>query len=373
LPPPPVQPQPLPVTIAPTPPAPASGARIAFANPNFDFGKIQANEVVRHDFIFTNVGTTRLELTDVRPSCGCTTAGTWDRSVEPGQRGKIPLQFNSAGFSGTVSKSATVTCNDPTQPTVILSLRATVWKAIDVNPAYAYFFVTEANLANESRVIRITNNQEEDLKLSDLQCTNSAFKAELKTIKPGKEFEVHIRLAPPLSAPTTQGQITLKTSSTNLPLISINSIVTVQPSISVMPQQLYLPTGPVQSNNLYSITIRNNGATNIALSDPTVNVEGASVKLQENQPGKVFTVQVSFPPGYQLPAGRPVELAVRSTHPQQPLIKVPVLQFPAPAPAPVYRPPTVTPPAAPSSATVSPTLIQPGLRTVPTRPAPAPQ
>ena len=90
-------------------PAPAVMAtdspRIEFASTVHDFGKIKLGDVVKHSFVFTNTGKALLEISDVRPGCGCTTAGTWDKKVEPGKTGIIPLQFNSLGFSGTVTKS----------------------------------------------------------------------------------------------------------------------------------------------------------------------------------------------------------------------------------------------------------------------------
>jgi len=116
------------------PPAGTSGPKIQFAETTFDFGRIGSGQVSRHDFVFTNTGTATLEIKDVRPSCGCTTAGTWDKQVEPGKTGIIPLQFNSTGFSGTVTKTATVTCSDPGQSNLVLQLKASVWKPIDVTP-----------------------------------------------------------------------------------------------------------------------------------------------------------------------------------------------------------------------------------------------
>src|SRR5881394_3212907 len=100
----------LPAVTKPVAGAPdSSGPRIEFATPTYNFGKVNAGELVRHDFVFTNTGGALLEITDVRPGCGCTTAGTWDKRVEPGKTGKIPLQFNPANFSGPVTKGATVT------------------------------------------------------------------------------------------------------------------------------------------------------------------------------------------------------------------------------------------------------------------------
>src|SRR5712675_3135449 len=87
----------VPSALAQTNPPTVSGARIAFAATDFNFGKVDSGSLVKHDFVFTNTGDQVLEVTAVRPGCGCTTAGEWDTKVEPGQTGTIPIQFNSSG------------------------------------------------------------------------------------------------------------------------------------------------------------------------------------------------------------------------------------------------------------------------------------
>src|SRR2546426_46369 len=114
---------------APTPLAtlPSGGPRIRFSETNFNFGKVKTSDNLRHDFIVTNAGNAVLEITAVRPGCGCTMAGTWDHQVQPGKTGKIPIQFNPANLNGPVTKAITVTCNDPTQTNHTLQFTATVW------------------------------------------------------------------------------------------------------------------------------------------------------------------------------------------------------------------------------------------------------
>src|SRR5436190_16810023 len=53
----------------------AIGPKIAFETPEYDFAKVKSGELVKHTFIFTNTGDDLLILTNVQPSCGCTTAG----------------------------------------------------------------------------------------------------------------------------------------------------------------------------------------------------------------------------------------------------------------------------------------------------------
>src|SRR5438046_2725152 len=108
------------------------GPKIQFDSTEHDFGKVESGVVVKHDFVFTNTGRATLEIGDVRPGCGCTTAGTWTKKVKPGRTGIIPLEFNSGNFSGAVGKQGTVICNDPKQTNVLLEIHGTVRKPIEL-------------------------------------------------------------------------------------------------------------------------------------------------------------------------------------------------------------------------------------------------
>ena len=88
--------------------APGAGPRIEFGEREHDFGEVQAGQKFQHTFVFTNTGLSTLEILQVRPSCGCTTAGEWDKRVEPGGVGQIPIQFNTANFSGMIHKTVSV-------------------------------------------------------------------------------------------------------------------------------------------------------------------------------------------------------------------------------------------------------------------------
>src|SRR6266498_2928096 len=288
--------------------AKTSGPRIQFATNVFDFGKVDSGQVVRHDFVFTNVGTATLEITDVRPGCGCTTAGSWDKKVEPGKTGIIPLQFNSANFGGMVTKSATVSCTDPGRSNVILQITGTVWKPIDITPTMASFNLASDSTTNETKVLRIVSNLEEPITLSDVQCANPSFKVELKTVQAGKEFALHVTAMPPLATPTVYAPITLKTSSAKMPTLSLSAYVTVQQPVMVTPKQIHLPMGPLANAMNPSIMIRSTATNALVLSDATVDGVKAEVRMQEIQPGHVFSLTVSFPVGFQIKPDQKAEL-----------------------------------------------------------------
>ena len=314
--------------------------KIQFQELIHDFGKIKANEPQRTDFIFTNTGNSVLEVTDVRPGCGCTTAGQWDRKVEPGQTGKIPIQFNPGSPSGTVTKSISVTCNDPVQGVQTLQVKATIWKPVDVNPAYVYFMGVEGEVTNDTKVVKITNNLEESITLEKPESNNPNFKTELKTLTPGKEFELTVTYSPTTTNATPQSMITMKSTSTNLPVVSVTAYAMPQPALVAMPQAIRLPTGPLTPNYRQPITIRNNSANPVQLSEPTVNAEGVTVQTTETQPGKLFTLNLTFPTNFQ--AKPDMALTVKTSHPKYPTLRVPFIQAAVPTPAAVPRPITAT-------------------------------
>jgi hypothetical protein len=303
-----------------------AGPKIQFADLVYDFGKVSSGELVNHTFVFTNIGTATLEITEVRPGCGCTTAGTWDKEVKPGKTGSIPLQFNSANYGGAVMKQATVTCNDPGQSNVVLQIKGTVWKPIEITPTMAVFNMDSEVQTNDTKVVRIISHLEEPLTLSDLQSTNSSFKAVLKTVTPGKEFELHITATPPFASPTVVGSVTVKTSSTNMPVLNVSAYATLRQPVTVTPARITLPPGPFSNVVHQAVTVRNTGTNSLVLSDPKVNVPGADVHVQEIQPGRVFNLSVDFPAGFEIKAGQRVEVTVKSDHPRFPLITVPVLE-----------------------------------------------
>jgi hypothetical protein len=230
-----------------------------------------------------------------------------------------------------MGKSVTVTCNDPQQPTVILQLKGTVWKPVDINPTYSIFNVVADAETNETRVVRITSHLDEPLTITSVECTNKAFKTELKTLKEGKEFELHVTAVPPFRGSTIQSPILLKTSSAQSSLLTVNAIIVVRESVSVTPQQISLPPGTLKEPRRFSIFIRNNGPTSMTLTDPEVSLPGADARVEELQPGKMFNLVVSFPVGFEWAADAKGEATVKTSHPQYPHVRVAILPLALPA------------------------------------------
>jgi hypothetical protein len=89
------------------------------------FGSVKAGTPLIYAFEIKNEGKVDLEIKSVSPSCGCTTS-KFDKVIAAGKAGTITLEVaKTDGYKGEITKTATVTTNDPDHQTLTLTLRAT--------------------------------------------------------------------------------------------------------------------------------------------------------------------------------------------------------------------------------------------------------
>ena len=75
-----------------------------------DFETISENgESVSATFILTNNTKTTVMITNVAPSCGCTTPDWTKEPIDAGKTGKVVATFNPKGRRGPFDKSVTIT------------------------------------------------------------------------------------------------------------------------------------------------------------------------------------------------------------------------------------------------------------------------
>lgn len=97
-----------------------------FKEETHNFGKIPQGTPVTTEFVFTNTGNAPVVLSEVKPTCGCTTPEYTKTPVAPGKTGVIKATFNAAA-AGPFNKSITVTSNAETS-TITLFLKGEVEK-----------------------------------------------------------------------------------------------------------------------------------------------------------------------------------------------------------------------------------------------------
>lgn len=87
-----------------------TGAKISFKESTHDFGVVKQNNPATYSFEVKNDGNAPLFITNVEPSCGCTTPDWTKTPIQPGKTGFIKATFNAAD-KGPFNKSVYVKSN----------------------------------------------------------------------------------------------------------------------------------------------------------------------------------------------------------------------------------------------------------------------
>ena len=302
------------------------GPAIQFAAPLYDFGKAMSGDIVEHVFEFTNTGNATLEILGVYPSCNCTTPGDWTRQVAPGGTGRVALRFDTTRFEGSVTEATTVANNDRAHFNVALQIKGTVWKPVEVNPRTVILKPVLAAAAGDANMTRIINHLPEPMTLEEPVSDNAIFTAELKTMVPGREFQLTVHTGPAHHPPMVQGTISIKTSSVRVPLIRVAVLAMPQAALSVSPTLVRLPANPLSVSFAATVSLRNQGKSLLKLTSAKVDVPGAEVRIKELQPGREFELTLTFPAGFELPRNREPALTILTSNPETPSITVPLRQ-----------------------------------------------
>jgi hypothetical protein len=164
-----------------------------------------------------NVGSDSLIISNVRPSCGCTTAPIDKNVLMPGDIGKISVEIDMTNRTGPTTKTITVSSNDLKNPSQVIYLKADVKRAMMFTPA-EYFLLTNAKVGEEiASMVRITNSGTEEFTLFPPEFVQGNVRVrfdmkEKKTLKPSEELEVKTYITP-LEAGSANGTIRMTSTS----------------------------------------------------------------------------------------------------------------------------------------------------------------
>ncbi len=313
---------------------PGEAPAIRFDTPDYYFGRVPAGHEVVHSYWFVNTGTGPLEILLVRPSCGCTTAGDYDRVVQPGEAGRIPVRLFTPKVSGEVNKPITVYTNvEGPDGVITLQCRGLLWQPVEVTPASVSF--GRMNLAEvhaePTRTVKVVNHTDEPAQISDLRVTNPLFTVALATNEPGKRYALTVGLAPPFNYGSQQGVIELRTGLAQAPSLQIPVAIYIAPDVMVVPETLML-SADRRELVTRQLTIQNNARnpfriTGVSTEDPLIKIEPPPTEIVS-----IYRLTVSIPPEYRPKPGHD-RIIIRTDHPDVPELKVVLVEQP-----PVGRP-----------------------------------
>lgn len=94
----------------------------------WDFGRVKAGEVLKHEFIFKNESLKTLKIKEVHTSCGCTVSEVKKKVLLPQESTSIGVTFSTKGYSGLTQQFIYVNTDNLDNPVIKYIIKADVVK-----------------------------------------------------------------------------------------------------------------------------------------------------------------------------------------------------------------------------------------------------
>ena len=319
---------------------PVKSPGIHFASDKYTYGTIEEGKIVHHTFEFTNTGTADLIITAVRPTCGCTVAGDYDKEVKPGENGKIPITLDTSGFDGYLAKTIKVITNIPGDSNYfILTMEGTVKVSVDVSPRKLDF----GNIEGERRVplegtITISNRLSDpftitdvidvtdDLTIPNVTASKDNVETKMETLKAGFVYALTITVKPPFKHGQVIGIIQIKTDSTIVPEINTQFSYSTEPLVKAFPNPLFVDKDEIAKGREQLLNIVCEPGYDMRIGDLSVNNNEVKVIVQEVERGRKYTVVLKFPKNFTFDPAHTLHVKFTAKEvPDEPVFAIPVL------------------------------------------------
>lgn len=311
----------------------AQGApRAVPTEPIKDFDIVAKGEVIKHDFSIRNDGDAALEISDVRPACGCTVA-RFDKSIAPGETGTVSIRLKTESFSGPISKSVAVFTNDPENPKLQLVAKAQIKPYIGVVPGYArYNYVQGESIGAIKQTLWAEDGH--DLKILEVKVPYDhlevkhrvATESERNAKVEGTQWRLEIFLKEDAPVGALREHITLVTNHPKQKVVTVPISGFVRPRQHITPDTLDF--GALDGSKLplqRTLHFSNFITKQIELTQvetPNLGIK-AEVVPSERQPGYRFKLLLTVDPG--MPKGAfNGNIKIHTTDEQNPIIELPV-------------------------------------------------
>ncbi len=303
-------------------PAIAAAPRAVVDKPIVDVGKVKKGEPVRHEFVIRNAGDAPLEISEVKPSCGCTVAD-YDEVIAPGASGKVKLVIKTDAFGGGIAKSASVFTNDTANPRLNLVIKALIHEPVVARPGYARF-VTVQGQPVDSSVQTVSATDGSEFNVLSVTSPYSFVRAEHGR-ENGDSGPWQVELSLDTNAPTgtLADYVVVRTDHPEQPQVKIAVSGLVRPIISVAPRVADFGRREVAELQSKSLEVKNLGTAAVELTEATSDVEGLEAIIEPVEEGRHYRIQLTLTEA--LPKGAfEGRLTIKTSSARQPVVEVPL-------------------------------------------------
>lgn len=204
-----------------------AGSFTAFAQPKleiiggntYNWGSVKrADGPLKAKVKIKNAGTELLDISNVKPGCGCTTAPLDKNKLNPGEEATLDITLKIDKDSGPVTKGITITSNDPANGKVNLMIKADVYVALTVFPKMMNFSASAPGQEVSSKIV-VTNKSDKPIKVTKVMADPNVVTLDLKVgqVIPAKADVPVTGTLKSSSIGPVNGKVTILTDSQEAP------------------------------------------------------------------------------------------------------------------------------------------------------------
>ncbi len=156
-------------------------------------------------FAFRNETGGSVTITQVQPTCDCTTVELAQKTYAPGEKGSITARLDPKGLSGLVRRTITVSTDEPGSQPQVLTLIADLPEAITYAPHELRWRTGEKPLA---KTVDVLVNVPGGIALETAWANDPNFKVELVAVVARSHYRV--KVTPPETTGPLQAVILLR-------------------------------------------------------------------------------------------------------------------------------------------------------------------
>ena len=273
--------------------------KIRFAQPNYDFGEVEAGDEVEHTFLFENTGDDLLSIGEVLTSCGCTAALVTEKEVPPGGTGEIKATFQTQGFQGAVKKGLAVKSNDPENKIVRLTIGGKVVSEVSVEPGYLDWEILRPGDSPRPKKLSIRFLKGRGLRLEKIQSESPSVVLTKKSEDENRAV-YSVALAENLPTGRFTGRITIRSNSERVPEVHVPFQGRVQGNVRVIPHILSLGRVTPGKALTRHLSVSKTGEQGFTVQGVKATTQAIATEIHEEKEGERYGIQVTYTPGKEI-------------------------------------------------------------------------
>ncbi len=299
-----------------------------------DLGRIREGDIVEAVFTIRNEGDQELAISELRSTCACTIVELTPEEKRVAPAGSVPIEvvFNSKGYPGQQTRSIVVVSNDLVEPQIALSLAVYVDSVFRLVPPGQIDFRNVRRGQIVARSVEVTPAEENaTLELVSVSTGSTAltYTAQPATSGTRQGYKLDFTVTPeaPIGPLLAEARITARVGQETAEQV-LRIIGEVVGDITAQPLTVYEKQPILPGHQLRVVKVLSPGKHPFRV----LAAEAGPNIVTTIRPGKIageFEVRLTIGP--QAPAGPfGTTLAVRTDHPDQPLLRIPVFAHVAP-------------------------------------------